>query len=211
MLHCWVLCLSAACAMWIGKADTLSDATFLAAQREAEERFKRLSADVQTLQETQEALLRRNEELRQRLDRLADEIQSFKEDQSRSSGNLVSRDELRKFVEKLKEVDEKRESDKRIILESIKELAKVPVAVAAVEPKPSARQSNDSSEDVYLYEVKKNDRLFEIMAEYNKHFQKTGYQKLTMDQIIKANPGLRPDLLVTGRKIRIPIPPKADK
>src|SRR5690349_14598485 len=79
-------------------ADALSDVAALAAQRDAEERYKRLAADVQTVLDTQEVLLKRQEEFRQRLDKLADEIRALKEDHSHSS-SFATRDELRKYVE----------------------------------------------------------------------------------------------------------------
>ena len=59
------------------RADSLSEAAALAAQRDAEERYKRLSADVQELLDTQAVLLKRLEESRQRIDRLSDEVRSL--------------------------------------------------------------------------------------------------------------------------------------
>jgi seryl-tRNA synthetase len=193
-------------------ADPLSDAALVAAQRDAEEKYRRLAADVQNLLETQEALLKRQDELRQRVDKLSDEIRAFKDEHSRSSGNSVSREEFRKYAEKLKEIDDKREADKKLILENIKDLAKLPVAVPPPE-KPSNRRNVDTApeEQPFVYTVKKNDRLLDIVAEYNnEYFQKRGL-KLTVDHVLKANPGLKADHLVAGRRIRIPVPAKDAK
>jgi Tfp pilus assembly protein FimV len=68
-----------------------------------------------------------------------------------------------------------------------------------------------NEEPPYIYEVKKNDRLLDIIAEYNDYFQKHGQAKVTMAQVLKANPGLKADRLVAGSKVRIPVPPKDSK
>jgi hypothetical protein len=198
-------------------ADQLSEVAAIASQRDAEERYKRLAADVQSALDTQEVLLKRQEEFRQRLEKLTDDVRVLKEEQSRS-GSLASRDELRKFVEKLKEVDEKRESDKRLILEKIKELAKLPMAAPVADrtpPRrtaaPAAAPAETDEEPPYVYVVKKNDRLLDIIAEYNDYFQKNGKPKITLEQVLKANPGLKADRLVAGRKVRIPVLGKEGK
>lgn len=206
----WLAVMVVAGGTIVGRAaDAYQDAAAVAAQRGAEERLRRLEADIQSLQDTQEILLKRQEELRQRLDRLADDIRALKEDQGRSSGNFATREELRKFVEKLREVDQNREADKKLILDSIKELARLPAAPAP-ESKPAPRRPTEPSEEPYVYVVKQHDRLLEIIAEYNNHFQKQGQAKITLEQVLKANPGLNPNRLYPGKKIRIPVPPKAD-
>ena len=191
-------------------ADPLLEAAVIAAQKDAEERYRRLSADVQAIQETQELILKRQEETRQRLDKLADEFRALKDDQGRAALNYASREDLRKFVEKLKEVDDKRESDKKLILENIKDLAKLPIAAPA-EVRPPRRSAEPPEEEPFIYEVKPNDNLLAIIAEYNAHFEKNGQGKITLAQVVKANPGLNPDLLFAGKKIRIPVPPKESK
>jgi LysM domain len=208
-----VLCLLAGRLVSALAADGLADVAALTAQRDSEERYKRLAADVQSVLETQEILLKRQEDFRQRLDKLVDEIRALKEEHNRTAGNLASRDELRKYAEKLRELDEKRESDKKVILDNIKDLAKT---TPAVTPQPStknpARHVADTNEEPpFVYEVKKNDRLLDIIAEYNDYFQKHGQAKITMAQVLKANPGLKADRLVAGSKVRIPVPPKDSK
>ena len=200
-----VTVLLAGCSLASFAADSFSDVAVLATQREAEERYRRLTADIQNIQETQEVLLKRQDDFRQRLDRLADDIRTLKDEQSRSSGNSVSRDELRKYVEKLKEMDEKREGDKRLILENIKDLAKMPAAPPAESKPTSRRAAEPPDEPVLLYTIKDNDRLDDIIAAFNKdYFLKQGLPKVTKAEILKANPGLKPDLLIKGKKLRIP-------
>jgi len=197
----------------IQAADPGADATTLAIQKDTEERFRRLAAEVQDLQEAQQTILKRQETLQQRLSNLLEEMRSLKEEQNRASGNLVSRDEFRKYAEKLKEMDEKREADKKLILKEIGELAKVPAAPAPVEKAPSHRASaTESPEEMpYVYVVKKNDRLLDIIAAYNDYFKKEGKGKITKEQVLKANPNLKSDRVIAGQKIHIPVPQKDSK
>jgi TolA-binding protein len=197
------------------------DATAAAlARQDAEERTKRLSADVQSLLDTQELIQKRQEDIRQRLDKLEVDLRSLKDDQSRAS-KFATQDELRKFVEKLKEVDEKRDADNKLILEKIKELAKVPVAVAPpVEESHRGRGNQErgnperggpetaSEEAPFVYKIQKNDQLYKVVAEYNKEFQKKGWGRITLDQVLKANPDLKPNRLIVGKTILIPVPAK---
>jgi septal ring factor EnvC (AmiA/AmiB activator) len=208
-----VLCLLAARPLLAQAADSLPEAAALAAQRDAEERYKRLAADVQTLLETQELIQKRQEEFRQRLDKLSDEIRTAKEDIGRSTVNLASREELRSLIEKLKEqLDEQREADKKLILGSIKELAKAPPPPVEHTPPPRPKEEERTSEEPpYIYVVKKNDQLGFIIAEYNNYFQKHGQPRITLEDVVKANPGLNPNLLLTGKKIHIPFPSKESK
>ncbi len=206
-----VLCLLAARPLGVQAADALTQAAALAAQRDAEERYKRLAADVQTILDTQDLIRRHQDELRQRLDKLADEVRTLKDQTARSSSSYATRDELRNLIEKLKnQLDEQRDADRKLILGNIRELAKAPAPLP--EPKAPARTKEESPDEMpYVYMVKKNDRLLEIIAEYNDYFQKHGQSKITLDDVVKANPGLNPNLLVPGRKIRIPVPPKESR
>jgi hypothetical protein len=185
-----------------------ADPVAQAAQRDAEERYKRMAADLESISQTQEMLQRHLEELRQRVEKLDSDVRSLKEDQSRSSGNLVTRDELRKTLEKLaKEIDDRREADKKLILDSIKKLGDSPAMAAVPEAKPTPRRSTESGEEV-LYPVQAKDTLLDIIAAYNIDFKRRGLGKITMEDVLHANPDLKPDHLRKGQKIRIPVPGK---
>jgi hypothetical protein len=187
------------------------DAVALAAQQDAEERYKRLAADVQSLQEAQEVLQKHLDDVRQRLSRMDEELRSVREEVNRSSANYVTRDDLRKYLEKFsKEVDERREADKKLILQTIKELGNAPAPTQSEPAKiPAPRRAAETSEESnYVYTIKKNDRLLDIIAAYNDHYQKEGLPKITKEDVLRANPNMKPDLLRTGQKIKIPIPSK---
>jgi TolA-binding protein len=186
-------------------AEPVSAATQLAL-RNAEENVKRLSAEVQSLLETQELIRRRQEALQQRLDSMEAEVRSLKTEFNRANSSSASRDELRDLALKLREVDDKREADKQLILKSIRELAKLP-AVPAPEPKQAPRRPADPGEAPFEYTVKEGDRLLDIIAAYNAMFEERGQGKITFDQVVKANPQMKnPNNLLVGQKIFIPVP-----
>jgi LysM repeat protein len=53
----------------------------------------------------------------------------------------------------------------------------------------------------FEYEVKKDDTLSLIVKAY-----RDNNIKITMDQVLKANPGLKPEKMRVGQKIFIPAP-----
>jgi LysM repeat protein len=107
-------------------------------------------------------------------------------------------------VDKLKEIDEKRQSDKTLIVKSIQELSKLPVVAAPVTPPAPAVPVGPT----YEYTVQPGDNLGGIVRAYNTEFEKQGLKSIRISQIEKANPGLDPDRILVGQVIRIPIPDK---
>jgi chromosome segregation ATPase len=180
-----------------------------ALQQDTEERLRRVTADIQNLQDTQEVLQKHLEEIRQRMSKLEDELHTIKDEQGRNSGNYVTRDDLRKAFEKFaKEVDDRREADKKVILESIRGLEKSAPSMVSDSPKgnSSRHAPEPSDEDTKIYVVKRNDRLKDIIARANELYAQQGLPKITEEEVRKANPNLtNPNLLRTGQKIRIPI------
>jgi hypothetical protein len=181
----------------------------VAAQKEAEEDYRRLNAQVQAVIDTQELIRKRQDHIQQRLDSLESELRHLKEEFRRTAMNFASREDLRDYASKLKDMEEKRLQDKELILKNLQELARA----ATTEPRPGPRRSPErTEEDAYVYTVKKNDTLLDIVAAYNAEFEKQGLGKVTTEQVLKANPRLkRADLLLLGQKIKIPIPPKETK
>ena len=171
----------------------------------AYEQYRELNAKIINIIETQELLLRRQQTLGQRLEELSRDIEKLKEGNGRNDAELVTRDELKVYVDKLKEIDEKREADKKLILKSIRELAKIPLA-----PVPSPRPSRSSPEDIptWDYPVEPGDILGDIIKAYNAEFEKQGLQSIDIRQVERVNPGLDSDRIKVGQVIKIPIPQK---
>lgn len=119
----------------------------------------------------------------------------------------VSPDDLRKLAEQVQEIDKKRQDDRELILKEIEKLGKTgatstsgPRSKPNVAATPTAGGSG-GKEQGYEYTIQKDDTLNAIAKAYRDQ----GI-KVTVDQIVKANPGLNPKSLIVGKKIFIPAP-----
>jgi alanyl-tRNA synthetase len=176
-------------------------------RREAEERQQRLTATLQSIQESQDLLLKRQQALQDRVLALERENERLKEENARLSANAVSHDELKKFVDVLKEVDQKRQQDRELVLEKFKELASLKIA-AAPEPRTAPRSAAQLSEEVAIHKVSKDERLLDIIEAYNRAYKERGLGTITLADVKRENPKLNPDRIRKGQEIRIPIPAK---
>jgi hypothetical protein len=176
-------------------ADPISSEYAAALQKDTEERYKRLVADVQTILDNQELTQKHQEELRKRFEKFETEFRQSDDLEKRSSMELGRRMDY--FEKKLAEVDQKRIADNKLILTNLSQLAVVP----APEPnsKPADREDG-SGKAGGVYVVQKNDTLAGIVDYLRKH----GHPTVTKDELRKANPKLLPDRLLIGEKIRLP-------
>ena len=163
-----------------------------------EERLNKLSGQVEDLQAANVKLQKQCEELARRL-------QELREAQTGTAGSYASQEDLKRLAEKVQEMDRKREADKDLILKEIEKLGK-----AAIAPAPPPRNRKPPVEDPppapgsdkgFEYFIKDGDKLSLIAQAY----REKGI-KITVDQILKANPGLNPNKLKVGQKIFIPAP-----
>lgn len=173
----------------------------MAARQEATEQYQRLQAKVEESLEAQSLI-------HKRLSALADELRALQQELDRKGGDFATRDELRKLADAVREVDKRREDDRREILEAIRKLASQPapappparvVKEKSTEPEPAATPA--TPQKGYEYEVLGGDTLSAIAAAY-----RANGIPVTPDQILKANPGLVASRLIPGRKIFIPDP-----
>src|SRR5262249_32659920 len=86
------------------------------------EEIKRLIGRVQDLEESSLVYRRKIEDLTVQVEGLRTALREANENSSRKIADAVSRDDLRRLTEKLQEVDQKREADKRLILDEIDKL-----------------------------------------------------------------------------------------
>lgn len=158
-----------------------------------EERLNRLNGLVQDLQEDK-AIQKRQ------IESLTREIQTLREQLARPVGNFASQEELRKLAEKLQEVDRKREADKELILKEFEKLVKL---VASRKPTtPTTPPAPAGSEGKFFeYTIASGDTLSAI----EKAYRDQGV-KVTVKQILDANPGLVAERMPVGQKIFIPAP-----
>jgi len=167
-----------------------------------EERLNKLNGYVQDLLED-----KANQ--RKQIENLAREIQSLREQASKPTGNFASQDDLRRLAETIKEIDDKREADKQLILKEISNLGKL-IGNSSVgresvgkggNPKPEAPRGGGGPEPGYEHVVAQGDTLSTISLAY----REKGV-RVSVDQILKANPGLVPEKMQIGQKIWIPAP-----
>lgn len=155
------------------------------------ERVDKLYGNVQDL-------LAANIELQKRVSELSKELEALKQ-KSALPADAVTRDEFRTYALKLQEVDQKREADKKLIISEIEDLAK------AVRRAPPMGQPSGSSgsrvQQGYEYVIQAGDTLTAIVQAY-----RDDGIKVTVDDILKANPGLKPTALQIGQKVFVPAP-----
>jgi hypothetical protein len=175
-----------------------------AEKQDIDDRFARVNSAV-------EGLMASNAALQKRLDQLSAELQSVREEHRQSATNVAVQVEIQRLVAALREVDQKRESDKQLILGQLQKIAKTVEeqgssrAPAPTPPPPKAVAS--TKEDAYEYTVKSGNRLLDVIKEYNVELKKNHMKPVTLKEVLEANPGLKPNLLIEGKKILIPARP----
>jgi seryl-tRNA synthetase len=197
-----------------------NDARALADREAAQESYKQLNSDVQGLVAAQEVT-------QKRLNALAEDLKRSREEQASSAASTaskyVTREELKDLVAKIKEIDQKREADKKLILEELAKLTKLmqtpppaPVPVHKKEkekPEPKAKEDKPAStepEKGFYHEVQKGEYLSTIIAAYNAQFKEDGKKTVTEKQVLDANPEINPKTKTVrkGQKLFIPDPGK---
>jgi LysM repeat protein len=166
-----------------------------------EERFNKLAGQVEDFRSNQEALTRR-------IDALTREIEGLRGQMDKPSGSYASSEDLKRLADAVKEIDRKRLEDYEKIRLELKNLGKSLAAPAPRTKTTPSLNSESSSADKpvasdkgYDYQVKKGDTLSIIVQAY-----RDNNIKITTDQILKANPGLKPEKMRVGQKIFIPAP-----
>lgn len=182
------------------------NATAAARQEEVDERFKRLSGQLDDILKSQADQLRR-------LGDLEDAVKNLRDQQSRPNATYASQEDLKRLADAIKEVDSNRLKDYEKIREEIGQLGKVlaaPSTSTAVPSRSSSHPNVDSGtkqdENGYWYVVKRGDFLSTIAKAFNEQGV-----KVTLDQIEKANPNVDSTKLRVGQKIFIPAPKDKSK
>lgn len=182
----------------------LFGASFSHAQDAAtEERLNKLSGQI-------EDLLAAMAKQDKRISALEKELDAVREQANKPTGNFAGADDVRKLAEKVREVDQKRVEDNERIVAQIKELGKLAAAPSGGSKHSSSGSSNDGSKKVtplppstpekgFEYTVNSGDTLSTIVAAYREQGV-----KVSVDQVLKANPGLKEKSLKVGQKIFIP-------
>lgn len=166
-----------------------------------EERLNKLSGQI-------EDLLAAVAKQDKRLSAFERELESLREQAAKPAGNYASAEELRRLAEKLQEIENKRIADNERVIKELEKLARAPSNPSrSSRPAPSTespRAGGNAGErplNGYEHIIASGDTLSSIAQ----GFREKGV-KVTVDQILKANPGLKEKSLKVGQKIFIPAP-----
>jgi LysM repeat protein len=171
-----------------------------------EEKLNKLSGQIEDLLAARAADQKKMAEM-------AREIESLREQVSKPTGNYASQDDMKRLAEVVKEIDRKRMEDYDKIQAQMVKIGKVvasaPAAPPARKSPPGTSKNSDTNasdkaappEKGYEYVIQSGDTLSAIV-----HAYKEKNIKVTSDQILKANPGLKANALRPGQKIWIPAP-----
>jgi polyhydroxyalkanoate synthesis regulator phasin len=207
------------------------DAAAIAAQREAEERERRMNSLIENLQQANTVQQRRINELNNDVAALRRQLVEFENRYKNAQLGAVSQSDLRKIYDTMDKIENSRQSDNKLVKEQFQELRKIldkqPVYVPPVNPitPPSHRSDREKpikpdgdtttqepqsfTGDYYPYTIKSGDILTRVIAAYNAQLKEKGMNKapITLDMVKKANPKINPNNLPVGKEIKIPIPP----
>jgi LysM repeat protein len=167
-----------------------------------EERLNKLNGLVQDLLEDKA-------HQRKQIESLSREVQSLREQVSKPAGNYATADDLRMLARKVQEIDQKRIEDNERIVKKIEKLGETlasPPLGKKSKPKSDPGDNPGAGgvtpEKGFEHTVASGDTLSTIAQAY-----KEKGIKVTVDQILKVNPGLVPEKMKVGQKIFIPGPP----
>jgi TolA-binding protein len=176
------------------------------------EEVKRLAGEVADLRDANSAQTRRIAQMQSEIDNLRQALRDSHERSTSKLGDFATREDLKKIVDSIRDVDRKREADRSLILGEFEKLGKT-LAAAPVERSSSRRAPKEPEaapiEGTFLpYKVKDGQRLFDILKEYNDALKAQGLPAITLDQVRRANPKLNINRIFVGQEILLPVPEK---
>jgi predicted RNase H-like nuclease (RuvC/YqgF family) len=178
----------------------------VAERQEAEERYKRMSADIEDLKTANQSYQQRLTELREEIKRLSEELARAN---SNKDKDLATREDLKHLADKIKEVDEKRLADGEKVsakLDSLVKSLSAPQKLPYSSPPPSSSgkptiEPRAGTEKGFEYTIRAGDNPRVIAQALAKQGM-----KVTSKQIIDANPSVDWQKLQIKQKIFIPAP-----
>ncbi len=162
-----------------------------------QERLDKLSGRIEDLTAAQEAL-------KKQISELSRELESVRDQSGKPNTSYASKEELNRLAEAIKEVDRKRMEDAEKVRTDLLKLRKaleMPApslkqkATALPKEKP-APEKPAGNEKVFEYVIQSGDTLDAVVQAY-----KEKNIKVTLAQILAANPGLKAERLRVGQKI----------
>lgn len=179
---------------FLAAALLISPAIARAQDAATEERLNKLSAQIQDLVDAKDSQERKIGELNRA-------VQALQQQVNKPTGNYASAEDVKHLADKLQEVDRKRIEDNEKIAKTLEGLGNKMIKVASAPVKPPADPTPDVSSKGYEYTIRSGDTLSTIVAAY-----RTKDIRVSVDQIVAANPGLDPAKMKIGQTIFIPQP-----
>jgi LysM repeat protein len=167
-----------------------------------EERLNSLSAQIDVLKEAKELQNKRIEALEKQVGDLQSQL-------SKPSGDYASTDDLKKVADAIKEVDKKRQADSENVADKLETLRKALIGGgisggrrgSVTPPAETPKTTFDPNAPHMEHKVEPGETLSAIVAAY-----RNKCVKITLSQVLAANPGLKPENLKSGQTIIIPAP-----
>lgn len=173
-----------------------------AEQQQAEERWRKLSSQVEELERTQELL-------RKRISTLEEENRTLRSDVARNSQAGVSPEEFQRVVkqlsDKLKELDEKRVADNKAIVEQVtRSIKELKPSTANPPARPQKVPDSDDplpTQEGYTHIMQEGQTISAVVQAFRAQGVNTSTKA-----ILEANPKINPNRLKPGTEIFIPKP-----
>ena len=169
------------------------------------EQFRRLRGEIEELKGAHALQQQQTDKLKIQVRNLKNENQMLTR---KLAGNFATADEVKALQVALKEMDANRLKDRAIVQKTLADLGKLIAKVAqqkvaAVEPNPRVVAQDFKFN---THKVETGEFLGTIIIAYNLAYKEEGLGTVTQSQVLKANPGLKPNRLLVGQKIKIPLP-----
>ena len=167
----------------------------VAEREEAQERYKRMSAKIEDLENTVQTYNQQFQKMEQEIHRLRNEISKLRESASDSSA-------IAEIRRKIEIVDKAREADQDNVIKEFARLRKELLGTLTRPPKSNSGSPTPTpkvSEKGLEYSIREGDTLGELVRTLNKQGV-----KVTQKQIEDANPGVKWNKLQIDQKIFIP-------
>jgi TolA-binding protein len=186
--------------------------------QELVEEIKRMAGEIADLREANSIQTKRLGQMQRELDGLRESVRDSHDRATAKMGDFATREDLKKIVDNIKDVDKRREEDRKVILAEFDKLGKTLSQQPAEKPPRTNRNSKKESEPekepapiegTFLpVKVKDGQRLADIQKEYNAALKERGLPPITLDQIKRANPRMNPNKILVGQEILLPVPEK---
>ena len=171
---------------------------------ETTERLNKMEGYVQDLLAARDAQEKHLQALEKEIADLRDKMNQP------GANNYASADDLQKLAGQVQELAKKQQADNDQVVKTLEKLGKIsspptgghrpPPSVATPPPTDNPTPASGPQNGFY-YEIKSGNTLSAIAKAYSDQ----GH-KVTVKQILDANPGLDPKNLIVGKKIFIPAP-----